>query len=347
MKDVLMLSGTYTAALIGAGMASGAETTAYFARYGKWGGLGILLCCFIFGFFLYAVIRGCQRTGIYDAEGYAAKLTGKKCASFFNICIILFMICVYSAMIAASGEMMSDITGINNAVLTVIFNIICILIVMMPIKRIMNIFGYLGMLIAAAVIFFSIYIALNREIEAFNIIDNWAMSSISYSGYNILSAVCILCPMSAYIKNRREALYASIISGISVFLILVSLWGCISIYYGKINLGAFPMLTLALRQGQMYYTAYIFILLISIFTTAVSCAYGVYSGICKSSSCFAAAFSIFLISTVISCIGFSNIINIVYRLCGITGIVIPILIIKKEYENKSKKAENAQKQTIN
>lgn len=339
MKNVIFVSGTYIAALIGAGLASGAETVAFFARYGKYGFLGIILCSCIFSAFIYALICGCMRLNAYTVSEYASVSGGRFGAAACEICILIFLMCVYSAMTAGAGEIAGYIYEEKKFAVSIIFNIICILIILMPIEKILNLCGILGLLLGVFIIYSSLYVASNRGIAAFKPIDNWTVSAISYSGYNILSSFGIMCPLSKFIKTKRQAAASALISGFAIFLVLTCLWGAISIYYGKIELGALPMLTLSKRQGAAFFYFYTIVLFAAIFTTAISSAYGLYNSISNTTSKIKAAGIIFLVSFFISFAGFDGLVNIVYRTCGILGAIIPIFIIKNEFKI-SKKGEN-------
>lgn len=330
VKNILLVSGTYIAALIGAGLASGAETVSFFARYGKWGGLGVAVCSFVFGFFIYIMMSGLWRTNTQNLNDYISRTMSPSVKNICEVCILLFMVCVYSAMIAGAGEFIENIFGIKKVFAMLVFNLICIFIVMLPIGKIMELCGVLGLAIGAVIIIFSVRFAYERGIHTFNIIDNWVVSSTSYSGYNLLSCVGILCPLVSFLNDKSDALKASVISGVGIFLILICMWGAISIYYGKISLGTFPMLTLASRQGSVWYAVYSAIFFLAILTTAISTAYGIYTFICKITPKAVSAIGVYLFSAAVSILGFGTIVGTVYKVCGIIGILLPIIIVKNE-----------------
>jgi len=329
VKNVLFVSGTYVAALIGAGLASGAETAMFFARYGKWGGLGVLVCSVIFSWFIYALFTGLKRTDTQNLNDYIKDvIPGAK--SLCSFVVIMFLVCVYSAMIAGAGEIICNITGMNKLLAMLLFNLLCILIVILPISKIVKICGGLGIIIGVIIAIFSVRFAFQRGVEAFNITDNWLVSSVSYSGYNILSCIGILCPLVTLIKTRRGTIGVSVLSGVMIFLILICMWGAISIYYGKINLGVFPMLTLAKRQGEVWYYIYVVIFFLAILTTAISAAYGIYTSVCKVTRRAVSAAVVYIVSVTTALAGFELIVGTIYKICGIIGVVIPIAIITKE-----------------
>ena len=76
------------------------------------------------------------------------------------------------------------------------------------------------------------------------------VSSISYAGYNLITTGAILAGMSHFLQDRKEAALASVMSGVVLFVMMLLIWTVLEIYYGKINLGEIPMLTMALRQNK-------------------------------------------------------------------------------------------------
>jgi len=329
LKNIIFASGTYIAALVGAGLATGAEITSFFVKYGKSGGIGIFICSLIFAWFFYAVLQGCKRTGTDNFSDYISAEFGKNVAAVCKSAIVLFMICVYSVMISGAGELAHDLFGVDKLLFMLIFNAFCVIISTLPIEKIMNICGILGLILAAFIMVFCIRASVNRGIETFKLTDSFAVSAVSYSGYNIISCICILCPMTQYIRSKKEMMLSGAISGIMIFLILVCMWGVLSIYYGKIDLGIFPMLTLVKRQGYIFYLIYTLIIFIAIFTTALSNAYGIYKEFSGCGRNVLAVCSIFFISALIAYIGFETLVNEVYRLCGFVGFMIPVGILYK------------------
>ncbi len=330
MKNILLVSGTYIAALIGAGLASGAETVVYFARFGTWGAFGVGLCSVVFGFFLYALLSGMKRTDASDFNEYLKKTTSAPVGNICNTAMLLFMICVYSAMVTGAGELIEMVFGIRRIFSMALFSLLCIGVILLPINKIMSLCGALGIFIGIIITFFCLRFLSQRGVETFKVFDNWLVSSVSYSGYNILSSVGILCPLAAFMKNKRAIVASSVFSGVGIFLILICMYCACGLYLGKINLGTFPMLTLSLRQGIAWYTVYICVFFSAVFTTAISSAYGVYSSFKNLTGSKLSVLILFVLSILLAYLGFKTLVSTVYMICGIFGIIVPVTVIKNE-----------------
>ena len=71
-------------------------------------------------------------------------------------------------------------------------------------------------------------------------------------------------------QDRKEAALASVMSGVVLFVMMLLIWTVLEIYYGKINLGEIPMLTMALRQNKVFGAIYGTMLFFAVITTDVS-----------------------------------------------------------------------------
>ena len=115
----------------------------------------------------------------------------------------------------------------------------------------------------------------------------------------------------------------------------------LSIYHKYIILGEVPMLTLAMRENKAITYFYFIMLVLAVVTTAVSDGVGI-NELMNVKPSFGVITS--LIALAVSGAGFSNVINIAYRVCGYLGSAIIIYIIinlkKLKKIEKRRKTEN-------
>ena len=64
MKQIIIASYSFIAAVIGAGFASGQEIMCYFVRFGKLGFPGIVIFAAVFAVFSFSVMCACKKLGI-------------------------------------------------------------------------------------------------------------------------------------------------------------------------------------------------------------------------------------------------------------------------------------------
>lgn len=328
MKQVLVVTSMYIAAVVGAGFASGQEIVSFFVRYGKWSILGIVAAALLFGFFAYAILEGCRRYRCVDFDIYIGHIAKPGFSKIIRLIICAFMFCVFCAMISGSGETCSALIGIPRVYGMTITAILCLVILSYKQEGFMLFNSIVGAIIIVGVLFTCVYILKYREMSVFaqNTVKI-GVSSVTYVSYNILTAGVTLAVLSRNIKTGAKSLCVGILSGIILFCMMAGIWAVISIYYNKIPLGEVPMLTLALRQNTALAVSYGFILFAAMLTTAIASGYGVIEmlggfGLKRN-----------LVACLVVSMGyllggckFSMLIDVAYRMCGYIGILLLVVV---------------------
>ena len=143
-------------------------------------------------------------------------------------------------------------------------------------------------------------------------------------------------------QQRKEAALASVMSGVVLFVMMLLIWTVLEIYYGKINLGEIPMLTMALRQNKVFGAIYGTMLFFAVITTDVSNGFNVLDIASRKMGKNVVVFFMTVIAVAMSGAGFSKIINTAYRLCGYGGLVLVFYVIYNFIKNMNK-VENERK----
>jgi len=340
-RKIFLISGVYITAIVGAGFASGKEIVSYFVKYGNISILGAAAASVLFAVVLYALLIAGKNEKYEIFCNYLGGILGKSGGKVFSYATDVFMLCVLSAMLACMGNLLEHI-GIVNKWGVFIGGVFCGVCLMFDLKGISCINACMSPFIVIGMIFVCVYVFFFRESSVFlngaeSIADNFAVSALEYTGYNIFTAAVIAYPLGKIIKDKDEAKGAGILSGISIFLMMAAMWCVIKIYYGKIELGDIPMLTIVLREGGGIFLTYMLVLIMSVITTAVSAGYGVYLGISRFNIRKKAAI---LLTCALgyagSSIGFGNIVEYVYRACGIAGMIAVGIIIADFVKNRDK-----------
>ena len=339
VRSILSVSSGYIAAVIGAGFASGQEIVSFFVRYGKYGIIGILTACIIFSLFSYAVLAVCVKYGIHTYSAYVEKCfpsAGVK--KGINILTLVFAMATMCVMTACAGEMGFMLLGINRLVGAAFFSLVCGIIFFMGGRRVIRINSILGIVLIIGIVFCCMYILRFREHQVFFSHVSSTVSGASYAGYNLLTVGAILAGMSSFLQDKKEAALASIVSGTVLFLLIVLIWGILSIYYGKINLGEIPMLTMTFRQNNVLGAFYSIMLFLAVMTTSISSGFGIIDIVSKRMNEKYAVILMIITSFAFSGAGFSTLINTAYRVCGYAGIMFVSMVIYV-FLKKEKKIE--------
>ena len=161
------------------------------------------------------------------------------------------------------------------------------------------------------------------------IFENWFITSILYASYNCVLLIPVLISIKELIKKPQNIKYISIIvSGIVIILL-------ITVFLFLINVD------IDIKQLQMpavYAISQIWpgikkiyggIILISIFTTAISLGSSFIKNVSKNQKSYSHIAKIMCITSIaMSQIGFSNLVNLLYPIFGYMGILQIIKLFK-------------------
>ena len=161
--------------------------------------------------------------------------------------------------------------------------------------------------------------------------SGWLLSSISYCSYNMTLLIPVLISLRKQITKEQNIKYIAIITGSLMTIMSMMVYMLLIKSDVEISSLEMPIVYIIRVFFANYKTIYAFIILASIFTTAISIGIGFLQNISKNKKSYT-QFVIFMCITslIISNFGFSKLVNFVYPLFGYLGIVQIILIIRKK-----------------
>ena len=337
LVNILIVTYSIVAAIIGAGFASGQEMLLYFVVFNKYGILGIVITTFIFMLFIYAVLSLCVKARLNEYEDFIGIFKSYLASRIIKIITLAFSFAVYSAMISASGEILFNSFGLPRSIGTLLCTVFSVVLLSVCGDKVFTLNAMLGIILVLLITFSTMYMLFYREFHTFSSETISAINSgLIYSGYNLVSLSPVLVTLSKRLKSQTDTIAVSISAGVVSFIIMGLTFWLISIYANKINLGELPMLTLAKRQNTAFAGIYTFVLSSAIMTTLISSG----GGLCDALKIKSNPLKLSLLSAVayfVAGFGFSNLINTLYRVCGIVGLFVCILIIYNSLKCKTKK----------
>ena len=331
LKIVFVIIGT----LIGAGFASGQEIYVFFYSFGINGIYGMLLSSSIIGLTIYSTFKIIKKFSINNYEDFLNKLVkNKKLKEIISIIINIFILISFYIMVAGFGAYLEQEYNLNNILGSGILALICLIVFKKDVKILVKINEILIPLLIAIILFIGIINVNNTDFSNLKsyIIENnnreWLIMSIMYASYNCILLVPILISIKSYIKKEKDIKYISIISTIIIFVLLISIF--FLLINVDINIKDLEMPAVYAIQKICYNIKNIYgvIILISIFTTAISSGLSFLNNTCKSTKKYnISAIFICVSSIVFSKIGFSNLVNLLYPILGLLGAIQIIQIL--------------------
>ena len=242
-------------------------------------------------------------------------------------------------MIAGFGAYFEQELGINSLIGSIILASLCFFIFMTSIKGVVKASEILVpiLIIFVVMIGFMNIVEINLpELDKYIIRTNsssYLLSAIIYCSYNSILLLPVLITLKDYLRNKKQigsiAAISTVISialSVIIFLLLVRVDVDIS------NL-EMPAVYVVSHMFRVLRIAYGFIILGSIFTTAISLGSSFLQNVSKNKKSYTQiAVFMCITSVLVSKIGFSNLINSLYPIFGYLGIVqILFLMFKKAH----------------
>jgi uncharacterized membrane protein YkvI len=206
------------AVVIGGGYATGRELAEFFLARGPWGGLfAILFATLLFSIFCSLTFVAARRFGTWDYKSFFKVLLGPAWR-LFELAYLLFVVLILAVYGAAAGAIGEAVFGAPVWAGTIVLAVCIAGVVAFGNKAVERLFRDVSYLLYGVYALF-IVLALWKFGErvpggfaAHPEASGWAVSGITYFGYNIIGAVVIL-PVLRHLMNDRDAVIAGTIAG--------------------------------------------------------------------------------------------------------------------------------------
>ena len=301
------------AALIGAGFASGQEICSFFYMYGLKGIAGLIFCDFLFICIIYKVFILLLNNNINNYKDFIYTLIGKY-GLLINIIINLFLLVTFFIMLAGFGAFFAQELDISK---------------------------YIGSSILVPILILFIIIIGTINIGTINISSTlnllpkanglaWLLSSILYCSYNSILLVPVLITLKNLINTKKDIVIISWISGLILLVLSLSIFFLLTRVNIDISKLEMPIVYVIRHFYKSFMYIYAFIILSSIYTTAISIGISFLENIAKNKSTYPLIVLIMCITGfVITGFGFSNLVTKLYPIFGFLGLVqISMLFLK-------------------
>ena len=341
MKNCLKVVFVVIGTLIGAGFASGQEVYLFFYSYGIKGIIGIFISSILMGIIIYKTLILVKENDINNYKDLLYLLIKNEENKIFlnikniiNIIINMFILITFFIMIAGFGAYFEQELGINSLIGGSVLAILCFFVFRTNQKGVVKVSE---ILVPILIVFITIISILNlKDFDINNIKNylinnnsyNFLLSSVVYCSYNSILLIPVLITLKNYINNKRQVISISTISTIIIILLSVSLFFILTKVDVDISKLEMPAVYVVSKMFKLFEIIYGFIILGSIFTTAVSLGNSFLQNVSKNKKSYThIAFIMCITSIAISQIGFSNLINYLYPIFGYLGIVQIIKLV--------------------
>lgn len=309
----------------------------FFGTNGLNGIIGIIISAFLIGIIIYKTLKIVLKFDIETYDDFLSYIINSENVfiknSFKNI-VNIFLVITFYIMVAAFSAYMFQEFEIPNIWGCIISGILCYIIFRKNIKNVVDISIILIPILIVFILILSIknvtFVNFTSDIEHMHIKNNFLANTVLYSSYNSILLVPVLVTFRKYLNEKKELKLIMIINVIIISTISILILLMISKIHNLEEI-EIPIIEIANSSGVVYRVLGGFFMIIAILTSVLSSGYAILSNFVKSPKIYKIINILMCISTVIiSNIGFSKLINILYPIFGFLGIIQIIMIIKKK-----------------
>jgi len=242
------------AVVIGGGYATGRELAEFFLSRGPWGGLfAILFATLLFSIFCSLTFVTARRFQTYDYKSFFKQLLGPAW-HFFELAYLLFVVLILAVYGAAAGAIGQAVVGAPVWAGTILLAACIAGVVAFGNKGVEALFrdvSYLLYGVYALFIVLALWTFGDRipgGFAAYPQASGWAVSGLTYFGYNIIGAIVIL-PVLRHLLNDRDAIVAGVLAGPLTMLPASLFFIAMVAFYPEVQTAALPSDFLLQRIG--------------------------------------------------------------------------------------------------
>lgn len=331
LNSILVIIGT----IIGAGFASGKEIFTFFNHYGVGGFCGLFISGITIGIVIYKSFRIIIHYNITSYSNFVGKIFSH--SDFINsiICNIIniFLFISFIIMVSGFAAYFAQEFHIPHVFGAILISFLSFITFSKNIDGLVKINKYFMPFLICIILFLGLknwhcftHIQYNTNLLQ----HGWFISALLYSSYNLIIVMPILISLKEYIKTKKSAIIVSVVTTFFLILMAIILFVLLNYYYGDIKNLELPIIFIAAKTSHLFKYICGFIILGAIFTTAISSGYGfLYNFNPKNKKNFNfLAFFMCFVSIVLSNIGFSTLLNLLYPILGVLRIYTSMFYIK-------------------
>ncbi len=330
MRNILKVVFVIIGTMIGAGFASGQEVYLFFFSYGIEGIIGLIVSGFIIGFVIYKTFQILDKYGTGTYKEFLDILIQKdgKIKPIINNIINVFILITFFIMIAGFGAYFEQELGINSLIGSSILAVITFIIFMTSVKGVVK----ANELLVPILIGFLVVIGVInlKDLHLLELGDyviktnesSFLLSAVLYSSYNSILLIPVLLTLKNYIRDKKQILKIAMISTIIIILLSIVVFLLLVRVDVEISRLEMPAVYVVTNMFSVLKYIYGFIILGSIFTTAISLGTSFLQNTIKSKKSYKQIGAIMCITSVlVSKIGFSNLVSLLYPIFGYLGLL--------------------------
>ncbi|GAA0064134.1 YkvI family membrane protein [Clostridium sp. CTA-1] len=333
---IFQMGAVFIGTIVGAGLASGQEMTQFFTTYGYKSFIGLTICFFIYVIMGSIIIDISIKNNLTSYNSLISLVSPGFLGKAIDLLTGLFLISSSAIILAGSGSLLNQYFGISKWVGICIMVISSLVILLRDTKGLIEINSFIvPSLMIVIITVFILYLAFSKNVSIAQIKSvphyrkHWLVSTLIYSGFNILCCSGVLVPLSTEIKDKNILKSGLVVGslGLTILSFIINLLLLLNIPY--IFKYEIPLLYIANRFGTIIQIMLLCIIWLEMFSTEVSNIFSVGKTMEESLgiSYNKAVFIVILLAIPISQLGFVNLISVLYPSFAVVSFIFMIQCI--------------------
>ena len=340
LKNIYKITFVIIGTIIGAGFASGQEIYSFFNKYGSSGLIGIIVSVTLMGFIINKTLKIVIKNDIKGYKDFLIYILPEKIKNnkllvlTIDSVINIFLLISFNIMVAGFATYFFQELAIPKIYGAIVCAILSFIVIRKDITGVIRINTFLVPAIIILIIFLGFkkinYSKVTLETENLKI-NFWAISSFIYASYNSIALIPILISLKNKVQTKKESNLITIFVFIILLLLSIIIFLLINSFINEAHRIEIPIVYIAGLMGNFFKYIYGFVILSSIFTTAVGSGYGFLTNITTDKYIhLRCAALICIFSILVAQIKFSNLINVLYPVFGLLGLTQIFFLIKSK-----------------
>lgn len=352
LMQVLAVAGAYTAYHIGSGFATGNEIAQFFV---SWGGVWPFIVFAVAALFAAGTNYIMYTTGCLVHFNKSNKCyyyyCGKYIGKIFDYYVYITLVAFIMVMITGSGATIRQYFDLPEYVGTIGMGVVCALVACLGLRKLVDVLGCIGIIIMVFTVSCGIYMILTADVSPLEGAKNTAqyvaegkilqptvlgiknpiLAGLSYGGVLML-ALPWVTSMGSLLKSKKQAAATSVLSALFLFAAAFSVALALMLNLDDVAGSQIPMLAAVQAHLPLLAGFYSIVIILGIFTTATGQLFILADRFSQQGTkkFYAIVFGTvaFGIATG-SFIPFTTIVNIVYSVLGLSGVILSVFLLVK------------------
>lgn len=263
---------------------SGQELTQFFAVFGGYGLLGMVVAVLMLLTLSCLVMKIARRTGIIEFEKIIVRREKPWLRAIFGGVFIFFLFGVVVVMTAGAGALLNQVFGLPKIWVNAFMAVCLAILGLWEAKGVLNVFRVtVPCLIVVAMIsgVWSFFVfegngVVARPFSCANpLLGNWLFATVAFVSYNMMVAISILVPIAPDVEAEKTIDRGILQGAVQLLVAFVCILLPLIMNQTLLAGAELPMLMMAERIAPVWGIVYAVLLLCGMFGSGLACLFGV------------------------------------------------------------------------